>query len=466
MPKQPPGERRKNFREVALGLTPELAVAEARRCLQCKNPPCVTGCPVQVPIKEFIGLIGQGDPAAALKRIREKNLLPAICGRVCPQEVQCEAKCVWAKKGEPIAIGALERFAADHGAADAAQPGRAVASEASPAPAASTARPSRARVAVVGSGPAGLTAAAELARHGYRVTVFESLHAAGGVLRYGIPEFRLPKSVLDAELDGLRRLGVEIECDVVVGQTVTLEDLWAEGFRAVFVGTGAGLPHFLGVAGENLNGVYSANEFLTRANLMRAYEFPETDTPIRTGRRVAVVGGGNVAMDSARTALRLGAEQVMIVYRRSREELPARREEVENAEEEGIEFRFLQAPTRILGDERGQVVGLEVQRMELGEPDASGRRRPVPVPGAEEVIPVDTVISAIGQGPNPLFIRYTPGLATTAGGQIAVDENGETSLRGVFAGGDIVTGAATVILAMGAGKEAAHQIHRRLEGQL
>lgn len=455
MPKQPPEERRRNFREVARGLSPEDALAEAKRCLQCKNPVCMTGCPVQVPIKEFIGLLAQGDAPGALAKVREKNLLPAICGRVCPQETQCEAKCVWAKRGEPIAIGALERFVADQGGC--AQ----VDAERAEEPSLPLAGP---RVAVVGSGPAGLSAAAELARNGYRVTVFESLHAAGGVLRYGIPEFRLPKAVLDAELAELRRLGVEIECNVVVGQTVTLDDLWSEGYRAVFVATGAGLPHFLGIPGENLNGVYSANEFLTRANLMRAYAFPEADTPIRIGRRVAVVGGGNVAMDSARTALRLGADEVMIVYRRSREELPARREEVENAEEEGIEFRFLSAPLRILGDERGQVTGLQVQRMELGEPDASGRRRPVPVSGSEETIPVDTVISAVGQGPNPLFIRYTPGLATTPRGQIVVDEKGETSLPNVFAGGDIVTGAATVILAMGAGKEAAHQIHLRLRG--
>jgi glutamate synthase (NADPH/NADH) small chain len=409
-----------------------------------------------MPIKEFVGLLARGERAAALAKIREKNLLPAVCGRVCPQEVQCEAKCVLGRRGEPLAIGALERFAADAG--NGPQPSGPDAA------AFAEAREAAAKVAVIGSGPAGLTAAAELARYGYRVTVFEALHAAGGVLRYGIPEFRLPKSVLDKELSELRRLGVELECNVVVGQTVTLDDLWAEGYQAVFVGTGAGLPHFLGVPGENLNGVYSANEFLTRANLMRAYEFPATDTPLRTGRRVAVVGGGNVAVDSARTALRLGAEQVTIVYRRSREELPARREEVENAEEEGIEFRFLWAPTRIIGDERGQVGGLEVRRMELGEPDASGRRRPVPLPGSEEVLPVDTVISAIGQGPNPLLIRYTPGLATTSGGQIAVDGQGETSLPNVFAGGDIVTGAATVILAMGAGKEAARQIHRRLSG--
>lgn len=449
VPKQPPGERRRNFDEVARGLSPEAAVAEARRCLQCKNPRCVTGCPVQVPIREFVGRLAEGDPAAALAKIREVNLLPAVCGRVCPQEVQCEAECVLGRKGQPLAIGALERYAADRGQEEAAELGET---------------PSGARVAVVGSGPAGLTAAAELSRLGYRVTVFESLHAAGGVLRYGIPEFRLPKAILDAELAELGRRGVEIECNVVVGQTVTLEDLWAEGYAAVFVGTGAGLPHFLRVPGENLNGVYSANEFLTRANLMRAYAFPESDTPIRTGQRVAVVGGGNVAMDSARTALRLGADEVLVVYRRSKEELPARREEVENAEEEGIEFRFLQAPTRLLGDERGAVRGLEVQHMELGAPDASGRRRPVPVAGSEEFIAADTVIIAVGQGPNPLFIRYTPGLATTASGQIQVDESGETSLRNVFAGGDIVTGAATVILAMGAGKEAARQIHRRLGG--
>lgn len=471
MPKQSPEQRRRNFDEVAQGLALDQAVEEARRCLQCKNAPCVTGCPVQVPIRDFIGRLAEGKPAEALAKIREKNLLPAICGRVCPQEVQCEAKCVRGKKGEPIAIGALERFVADAAREGGARQGEArlelaTEPEVAEAEAADRARPTGPRVAVIGSGPAGLSAAAELGRLGYRVTVFESLHAPGGVLRYGIPEFRLPKAVLDAELNELRRLGVEIECNVVVGQTVTLEDLWAEGYQAVFVGTGAGLPHFLGIPGENLNGVYSANEFLTRANLMRAYAFPETDTPIRTERRVAVVGGGNVAMDSARTALRLGAEEVMIVYRRSREELPARREEVENAEEEGVVFRFLQAPVRVVGNEKGQVTGLEVQRMELGEPDASGRRRPVPVPGSEEVLPVDTVISAIGQGPNPLFIRYTPGLATTPKGQIAIDEHGETSLRNVFAGGDIVTGAATVILAMGAGKEAAQEIHRRLQGEV
>lgn len=447
MPKQPPEERRRTFSEVALGLTAADAEAEARRCLQCKNPTCVEGCPVQVPIKDFVALIAQGRHREAAAKIKEKNRLPAICGRVCPQESQCEAKCVWAKKGVPIAIGALERFAADTArmAGGDAEAG---------APAADATK-----VAVIGSGPAGLTAAAELARYGYRVTVFESLHAPGGVLRYGIPEFRLPKSILDAEIAGLKDQGVEFECNVVVGQTVTLGELWEEGFQAAFVATGAGLPHFLGIPGENLSGVYSANEFLTRANLMRAYSFPNADTPIRTGKRVAVIGGGNVAMDSARTALRLGAEQVMIVYRRSRAELPARQEEVENAEEEGIEFRLLQNPRRVIGDERGLVTGLEVQRMELGAPDASGRRRPVPVPDATEVLPVDTVIVAVGQGPNPLLTRYTPDLKTTAAGQIAVDEHGRTSLPRVFAGGDIATGAATVILAMGAGKAAAHEIH-------
>ncbi|MGE5509300.1 MAG: NADPH-dependent glutamate synthase [Chitinophagales bacterium] len=453
MPKQAPEERRRNFSEVALGLSPVEAQAEAGRCLQCKNPTCVEGCPVQVPIKDFVALVAQGRFREAAAKVKEKNRLPAICGRVCPQENQCEAKCVWAKKGVPIAIGALERFVADvdreaaAGEAPVAQKGLSG---------------SAAKVAVIGSGPAGLTAAAELARFGYRVTVFESLHAPGGVLRYGIPEFRLPKAILDAEIAGLKEQGVEFECNVVVGQTVTLDDLWAEGYAAAFVATGAGLPHFLGVPGENLSGVYSANEFLTRANLMRAYAFPDTDTPIRTGKRVAVIGGGNVAMDSARTALRLGAEEVMIVYRRSRAELPARHEEVENAEEEGIVFRLLENPLRILGDERGLATGLEVQRMELGEPDASGRRRPVPVPGATEVIPVDTVIVAVGQGPNPLLIRYTPGLETTPAGQIAVDEHLRTSLPRVFAGGDIATGAATVILAMGAGKQAAREIHALL----
>ncbi|MDI3280535.1 MAG: FAD-dependent oxidoreductase [Bacillota bacterium] len=507
MPKQDPAERRRNFEEVALGLTAEQAAAEAARCLQCKDRPCVSGCPVGVPIPEFIRALREGDVAAAARLIKEKNNLPAICGRVCPQETQCEERCLWAKRGQPIAIGALERYVADweaeaagegdrpgpgpeaagersSGGADpepdsrhrarretsaAAEPGLAGLAGDSPdlgagAPAAG--RGERPAVAVVGSGPAGLAAAADLARAGYRVTIFESLHAPGGVLRYGIPEFRLPKRILDREIRYVQSLGVRIETNVLVGRTVTLEELFQEGFEAVFIATGAGLPHFLGIPGEHLNGVYSANEFLTRINLMRAYLFPEYDTPIRVGRQVAVIGGGNVAMDAARTALRLGAEEVDVVYRRSRAEMPARREEIENAEEEGIQFHLLANPVEILGDEKGWVRGLVLQRMELGEPDERGRRRPVPVPGSEWTLEVETVVVAIGQGPNPLLVQSTPGLAATPQGQIIVQSgSAQTSLPGVFAGGDIVTGAATVILAMGAGKAAAAEIDRYLRAK-
>lgn len=487
MPKQDPAERRRNFEEVALGLTAEQAAAEAARCLQCKDRPCVSGCPVGVPIPEFIRALREGDVAAAVRIIKEKNNLPAICGRVCPQETQCEERCIWAKRGQPIAIGALERYVADWeaeaaGEGDRADPDpglltrRETSAAAEPAPTVALPAPGDAAlaaelgekpaVAVVGSGPAGLTAAADLARAGYRVTVFESLHAPGGVLRYGIPEFRLPKRILDREIRYVQSLGVRIETNVLVGRTVTLEELFQEGFEAVFIATGAGLPHFLGIPGEHLNGVYSANEFLTRINLMRAYLFPEYDTPIRVGRRVAVIGGGNVAMDAARTALRLGAEEVYVVYRRSRAEMPARREEIENAEEEGIQFHLLVNPVEILSDEKGWVRGLVLQRMELGEPDERGRRRPVPVPGSERTLEVETVVVAIGQGPNPLLVRSTSGLSATPQGQIIVQPgSAQTSIPGVFAGGDIVTGAATVILAMGAGKAAAAEIDRYLRAE-
>lgn len=462
MPKQDPKERIKNFSEVALGYTPELAVTEAKRCISCPRRPCVSGCPVNVDIPDFIRLIAEGKFIEAAKKIKEKNSLPAICGRVCPQETQCEAVCTLGKRGMPVAIGALERFAADMERSSKSASQSAAVSDCNTAPGSRTGR----RVAVVGSGPAGLTCAADLAKLGYSVVIFESLHATGGVLRYGIPEFRLPKSIVDEEVAYIKSLGVEIRTNTLVGQTVTIDDLFAEGFEAIFLGTGAGLPHFLGIPGENLNGVYSANEYLTRSNLMKAYLFPEYDTPIKQGERVAVVGAGNVAMDSARTALRLGAREVTIVYRRSRAEMPARREEIENAEEEGVKFQLLTNPVRVIGDEKGWVTGLECVRMELGEPDESGRRRPVPVPGSEFVIPVDTMISAIGTDPNPLLIKRTPGLATGRHGNIIInEETGETSIPGVFAGGDIVTGAATVIAAMGAGKVAARGIHNYLQAR-
>jgi glutamate synthase (NADPH/NADH) small chain len=448
MPEQPPAVRRGNFDEVALGYDAGTAMAEAQRCLQCKTAPCRQGCPVEVDIPAFIGRIRDGEFAAAIDVIKAKNSLPAVCGRVCPQEDQCEKYCVRGLKGQPVAIGRLERFAADH----ALRQGRED-EDAAPASAPG-------KVAVVGGGPSGLTAAGDLARLGYKVTVFEALHAPGGVLMYGIPEFRLPKAIVRREIAALKKLGVEIIVNAVIGKTFTIDELLAEeGYDAVFIGTGAGLPHFMDIPGENYNGVYSANEFLTRVNLMKAYKFPDTATPVRVGRSVAVVGAGNVAMDSARTALRLGAESVYIVYRRSEEEMPARAEELEHAKEEGVEFRLLTAPVRILGDEKGWVTGIECVRMALGEPDRSGRRRPVPVLESEYRLPVDTVVMAIGQGPNPLVQHTTPGLDTDRRGNIVADECGATSKPGVFAGGDIVTGAATVILAMGAGKKAAAGIH-------
>jgi glutamate synthase (NADPH/NADH) small chain len=450
MPKQKPKIRRKNFNEVALGYTKEQAIAEANRCLQCPKPQCVQGCPVEIDIAAFIKLIGEGKFGEAAKKVKEKNSLPAICGRVCPQEKQCQKFCVLGKVGEPVSIGRLERFVADW----ERERGIAVSEKSL-----STGK----KVAIVGAGPAGLAAAADLARLGHEVVIFEALHLPGGVLIYGIPEFRLPKSVVEAEVDYIKKLGVELRSGYLVGRIYTIPELLKkEGFGAVFIGTGAGLPQFMNVPGENLGGIYSANEFLIRVNLMKAYAFPEYDTPIRIGRHVVVIGGGNVAMDSARCALRLGAEEVCIVYRRSREELPAREEEIENAEEEGILCKFLAAPLKFVGDDKGWVKQMECICMELGAPDESGRRRPVPVKGSEFVMDVDTVIVAIGRTPNPIVQRTTEGLAVTKWGTIVADENGKTSIEGVYAGGDIVTGEATVISAMGAGKKAARAIHEYL----
>jgi len=451
MPSQDPGVRAHNFQEVATGYTEEDARLEASRCLQCKKEPCRQGCPVEVDIPAFIKLIQDGDLDGAIAKVKEKNALPAVCGRVCPQENQCEKYCTMGVKNEPVGIGRLERFVADRELARGVRlPDKAA--------------PTGKKVAVVGSGPSGLTCAADLAKLGHQVTVFEALHVAGGVLMYGIPEFRLPKRVVQAEVDNLRQLGVDIQVDSVVGRIETVDEL-LEKYDAVYLGTGAGLPYFMNIPGENACGVYSANEFLTRTNLMKAYQFPEYDTPIRVGSKVAVLGGGNVAMDAARTALRLGAAESWIVYRRSEAELPARHEEYEHAREEGVRFSFLTVPIRILQDDQGWVTGMECQRCELGEPDASGRRSPVPVCGSEYVLPVDVVVVAIGQGPNPLVPRTTKGLALTKRGNIVADETGATSKPGVYAGGDVVTGAATVILAMGAGKTAARSIHKYLTGR-
>jgi glutamate synthase (NADPH/NADH) small chain len=451
MPKQHPLRRKQNFDEVALGYTEEQAVLEASRCLQCKKSPCIAGCPVEIDIPAFIERIHERDFMGAVKKIKEKNTLPAICGRVCPQEDQCEIVCVLSKKDQPIAIGRLERFAADYEAAQ----GEIEAPDPPP--------PTGKKVAVVGAGPAGLTVAGELARLGHGVTVFEALHKSGGVLVYGIPEFRLPKRIVQQDCDYVSKMGVEIRTSFVVGKSKTIDELMNDGYDAVFVGTGAGLPYFLNVPGENLNGVYSANEFLTRVNLMKAYRFPEYDTPIHLGRRIAVVGGGNVAMDAARCSVRLGAEQVYLVYRRAREQMPAREEEIVNAFEEGVIPMLLTNPIGILGDENGWVGGMECIKMELGEPDASGRRRPIPIKGSEHKIDVDMVIVSIGQGANPLLTQTTPGLETNKWGNITADEEtGQTSKKGVYAGGDIVTGAATVILAMGAGKKAARAMHAYL----
>jgi glutamate synthase (NADPH/NADH) small chain len=444
MPEQKPEDRRKNFREVPLGYPDNVAMVEAERCLQCKKPTCMNGCPVRVNIPAFIQQIREGNFIKALDIIKETNSLPAVCGRVCPQEDQCEKLCVLAKKGTPVAIGNLERFAADY---------ERERGHREKIPGAPT-KPQR--VAIIGSGPAGLTAAGDLARLGYRVTVFEALHDPGGVLVYGIPEFRLPKAIVHYEIDDLRRLGVEIVHNRVIGSAETVNDLLTQGFDAVFIGTGAGLPLFLNIPGENLQGVYTANEYLTRANLMKAYRFPEYDTPIVRGESIGVFGGGNVAMDSARMALRLGGKKVYLVYRRSKGEMPARKEEVHHAEEEGIIFTLLSNPVRFIGDDKGRLKAVECVRMELGEPDESGRRRPVEKKGSEFIIDIDVAIIAIGNGPNPLIPRTTPGLDLSRRGNITADEETmKTSRRGVFAGGDIVTGAATVILAMGAGRKAA-----------
>ena len=437
---------------MAHGFTPEQALAEAKRCLNCKKPLCVEGCPVEVEIPSSLPYWSEGSRTKPLPRLKRKIVCrPSVAGFV-PRKTSVKSNVFWGGKGEPVAIGALERYCADWGRANEAV-------EPTCAPSCAV----KGKVAVVGSGPAGLTAAADLALMGYKVTLLNRYMRTGGVLRYGIPEFRLPKTIVDYEVGNLEKLGVEIQTNVLIGKTITIDELFATGYQAVFIGTGAGLPYFLQIPGENLNGVYSANEFLTRVNLMKAYLFPEHDTPIRIGKRVAVVGAGNVAMDSARTALRLGAETVSIVYRRSREEMPARLEEIENAEEEGVEFRLLTNPVRLEGDENGNLTTMICQKMSLGEPDASGRRRPVPIPGSEEALPVDTVIVAVGQGPNPILLQGTTGLNLNKRGYIEVDpETMMTSIPGVFAGGDIVTGAATVIAAMGAGKKAARAIDQYL----
>ncbi|UCH43312.1 MAG: NADPH-dependent glutamate synthase [Dehalococcoidales bacterium] len=453
MTRQDPKVRGKNFDEVALGYNEEQVKAEASRCIQCPKHPCTTGCPVDVDIHDFIKAINEDNFAEAVTIIKNKNSLPGICGRVCPQETQCEAHCALANKDAPIAIGRLERYVADWERQN----------NPSTTPATDKPKPTGKRVAVVGSGPAGLTAAADLAKMGHDVTLFEALHVAGGVLMYGIPEFRLPKEIVQTEVDYVSSQGVKLELDAVIGKIDTVDELLNSGFDAVFLGTGAGLPMFLDIPGENLNGIYSANEFLTRVNLMKAYLFPEYDTPVSVGKNVAVIGGGNVAMDSARCALRLGADNVYIVYRRSEVEMPARREEVENAMEEGIIFKFLTNPKRFIGNDQNWVTGMECYEMELGEPDDSGRRRPIAKEGSEFTIDVDVVIVALGTTPNPLIAATTEGLDTTSRGTVVADENtGRTVKPGVWAGGDIVTGSATVISAMGAGKRAAADIHAYL----
>ena len=450
MPVREPQQRAHDFGEVNAGYTQFHAAFEAERCLRCQEPICVDGCPVQIPIPDFIHAVAIGDLAGAARILRAANPLPSICGRVCPQESQCEAECSLTQHFDSVAIGHLERYVADW---ERTQP-QAVEAKLT----------RQQKIAVIGAGPSGLVCAGELARLGYPVTIYEALHAPGGVLRYGIPEFRLPKAVLDWEIGVLKAMGVEIVCDVIIGKTLTLDQLFEQlGYAAAFVGTGAGLPQFLGIPGEDLNGVMSANEFLTRVNLMRGYEFPETDTPVRVGRRVAVIGAGNTAMDAVRTALRMGAEDAIIVYRRSEKEMGARLEEYHHAMEEGVQFHWLTNPLEILGDAEGWATGLRCQRMKLGERDASGRARPIPIPESEFVLPVDNVILAIGTTPNPLLTRTTSGLLTNAKGCLVADkETGLTSKARVFAGGDAVTGAATVILAAGAGKRAAHAMHEAL----
>jgi glutamate synthase (NADPH) small chain len=453
MPEQPADERVHNFDEVPRGLSPEQAMAEAARCLDCKKPKCVAGCPVGIDIPGFVARVRDGEFAEAVRKLKEETSLPAVCGRVCPQETQCEELCILGKKHEPVAIGYLERFLADWEFEHGGQKDVAV----QPA--------TGQRVAIVGSGPAGLTCAGELAKMGYEVTVFEAFHKAGGVLVYGIPEFRLPKAIVQYEVDNLEKLGVGVELNQVIGKIETIDELFEDGYEAVFIGTGAGAPRFLGIDGENLNGVFSANEFLTRVNLMKAYR-EDYDTPVMRGQSVVVFGGGNVAMDSARTALRLGAGKVRVLYRRTRAEMPAREEEIHHAEQEGIQFDFLVNPLKFLGNDDGWLTGLECMRMELGEPDDSGRRRPVPVEGSEFTDECDLAVVAIGNSPNPLIPMTTPGLDLSRWGTIvAEDDTGQTSREGVFADGDIVTGAATVILAMGAGKQAAKAIDQYLTGK-
>ncbi|PIE33188.1 glutamate synthase (NADPH), homotetrameric [candidate division KSB3 bacterium] len=448
MPEQDPVERGRNFQEVNYGYPPELAMEEAQRCIQCPKPKCVLGCPVNVKIPDFIARIAKGEFLEAAHILHEDNALPAVCGRVCPQEEQCEAGCILGVKGKPVAIGHLERFAADY----EREHGQV---EIPPIP-----DPTGKRIAIIGAGPSGLTVAGDLSKQGHDVTIFEALHTAGGVLMYGIPEFRLPKAIVNAEVDYLKQCGVKIETNAVIGKTYTIDELFENGFHAIYIANGAGLPKFMGIPGENLNGVYSANEYLTRSNLMKAYDFPRVDTPIAKGKNVAVFGGGNVAMDAVRTALRLGADNAYLIYRRSEVEMPARNEEIEHAKEEGIQFHLLTNPTRILGDENGHVKAVECLQMELGKPDNSGRRRPVPIEGSEFILDVDTVVVAIGTGANPLLAQTTPGLKMNRWGYIEADEQtGATSKPGVYAGGDIVRGAATVILAMGDGRTAAATIH-------
>lgn len=448
MPEQAPDVRRKNFDEVPFGLSPEAAMKEAERCLQCKKPACIAGCPVEVDIPGFIQFIKDGNFQGSIRNLWAKNSLPAVCGRVCPQETQCEEVCIIGKKDEPVAIGNLERFAADYERAHGT--GELPPKE----------KPTGKKVAVVGAGPSGLTVAGDLILKGHDVTIFEAFHLPGGVLVYGIPEFRLSNDIVFAEVDFLGKLGVKVQCNAVVGRIITLDELFEEGYEAIFLGVGAGLPNFLGIPNENLIGIFSANEYLTRTNLMKAYLFPKYDTPVIRGKNVITIGAGNVAMDSARTALRLGAESSRIVYRRSSAEVPARAVEVHHAEEEGVEFHFLTAPTKFFGNQKGRVIGMEGLKMELGEPDDSGRRRPIPIEGSEFELECDLVIIAVGSGANPLLTKSTQGLRLNRWGYIMAEPNtGKTSLKGVWAGGDIVTGAATVILAMGAGRTAADSIH-------